>query len=216
MYWKIRLTRQEAHNRAPVQNRGGSSKRGTWKHCPGAGVTKAQLVLVGTNEKVKRAAAAFLPLILVGKDWMRKVWICCWVGQAAVGTGKVEVLVPCALLFSSVRSHKLLYLVKEFREGKKSVLGHGLSWITWELSKPGETVPSAPLGVFKTQLDKDLSKLIQRITLLSAGGWSWPLKVPSSLNRSVVLYNVCWEGCPQPFSSLFEFWSVCCNSVCRR
>lgn len=68
MYWKIRLARQEAHDRAPVQNRGGSSKRGAWKHCPGAGVTKAQLVLVGTNEKVKRAAAEFLLLTLVGKD----------------------------------------------------------------------------------------------------------------------------------------------------
>lgn len=47
-----------------------------------------------------------------------------------MGTGTVEVLVPSALPFSSVRSHKLLYLVKEFREGKKSLLGHGMSWIT--------------------------------------------------------------------------------------
>lgn len=47
-----------------------------------------------------------------------------------MGTGTVEVLVPSALPFSSVRSHKLLYLVKEFREGKKSLLGHKMSWIT--------------------------------------------------------------------------------------
>lgn len=150
------------------------------------------------------------------KNWMRKVWICCWVGQVAVSAGKAEVPVPCALQFSSVRSHKSLYLVKEFREGGNLSWAKECHGFLESSASPGRLCHLQPLRFswpnwiktwanwsngwlcFQQEAEPDLWRLLL--------AWT----------KSMVPNNVYCEGCPQPFSSLFEFWNVCCNSVCRR
>lgn len=87
----------------------------------------------------------------------------------AVGTGKAEVLVPPLPQFSPMRPHRPLYLVKGFKEDKEVSPGakdRVTDYLRAQSMQARETVPSLPFEVFKTHLDKDLSKQIPWLALL--------------------------------------------------
>ena len=77
---------------------------------------------------------------------------------------------------------------------------------------PREVADAPSLGAFKARLDRALSNLIWlKMPLLIAGGWAtWPFKVTSNPNYSMILGNSCnSHNSLQPLVPQISYISPC-------